>query len=77
MNTLNMDTAKKLSQEEAASTSKKTWYLENQAVLNPNKPGKLPAVFDAAPRYNNVALNNCLLVGLPEQSSRYLNEILG
>ncbi|XP_036317546.1 uncharacterized protein LOC118732523 [Rhagoletis pomonella] len=40
--------ARKLSPADAALSSSTTWYLPHFAVANPNKPGKLRLVFDAA-----------------------------
>lgn len=44
-------------------TSKKAWYLPHFPVVNPNKPGKMRLVFDAAHRYSGVCLNDYLLEG--------------
>ena len=55
--------ARKLTPEEAAVTGSRTWYLPHFLVLNPNKPGKVRVVFDAAAEYGGTSLNNNLLHG--------------
>ena len=55
--------AVKLNAEEAAQHSKRVWYLPHFGVTNPNKPGKLRMVFDAAARSNGMSLNDALLPG--------------
>ena len=55
--------ARPLSEEEAASESPSTWYLPHFAVWNPNKPGKLRLVFDAAAKAHGSSLNDPLLPG--------------
>ena len=55
--------ARKLTPEEAAVTRPRTWYLPHFPVLNPNKPGKVRIVFDAAAEYGGTSLNNNLLQG--------------
>ena len=49
--------ARKLSNLEAEMTSLKTNYLPHHAVLNPNKPGKVRVVFDAAVEHEGTSLN--------------------
>ena len=41
----------------------KEWHLPNHPVLNPNKPGKVRRVCNAASKYNEVCLNDKLLAG--------------
>ena len=55
--------ARPLSEEEAAFESPSTWYLPHFAVWNPNKPGKLRLVFDAAAKAHGSSLNDHLLPG--------------
>ena len=50
--------AKRLSKEEAAAVSNNTWYTFHHVVTNPNKPGKVRIVFDAAAKYNGTSLND-------------------
>ena len=47
---------------ESASEEKK-WYLPHHPVLNPNKPGKVRRVCDAACRYQGSSLNDHLITG--------------
>ena len=58
------DYARKLSPTEiAAKEPKNTWYLPHHAVTNPNKPGKIHVVFDAAAPYKGTSLNDHLVTG--------------
>ncbi|XP_046867756.1 uncharacterized protein LOC124460608 [Drosophila willistoni] len=50
-------------EEDTAVGSGKIWYLPHFAVTNPNKPGKIRLVFDAAAKVGNVSLNSELLKG--------------
>lgn len=55
--------AQRMTQEEAKVITPKTWYLPHHADVNPNKPGKVRVVFDAASKFDGVSLNNKLQTG--------------
>ncbi|XP_054085566.1 uncharacterized protein LOC128921580 [Zeugodacus cucurbitae] len=63
---VNKNYARKLTPDEAAVVSPRTWYLPHFGVTNVNKPGKLRLVFDAAAVVNGCSLNSYLLKG-PQQ----------
>ena len=66
--------ARKLTPDEARSTTPKTNYLPHHGVTNPNKPGKVRVVFDAAAKFQEASLNKNLLQG-PDLSNN-LNGVL-
>ncbi|XP_064637875.1 uncharacterized protein LOC135494055 [Lineus longissimus] len=55
--------ARKLSVIEAEKISPKTWYIPHHGVMNPNKPGKIRVVFDAAATCQGTSLNLNLMTG--------------
>ncbi|XP_065363858.1 uncharacterized protein LOC135957111 [Calliphora vicina] len=57
---------RKLSLSEVDTFHPRTWYLPHFGVVNPNKPGKIRMVFDAAAKVEGVSLNSKLLKG-PQQ----------
>lgn len=67
--------ARKLSNLEAKTTSSKTNYLPHHAVLNPNKPGKVRVVFDAAAKHEGTSLNQNLLQG-PDMTNNLVGVLL-
>ena len=54
---------RKLSRQEASHETQNTWYLPLHAVTNPNKPGKVRLVLDAAAKSGGKCLNDLLLSG--------------
>jgi len=67
--------AKQLSDEEAKKEETRPWYLPIFTALNPNKPGKIRLVWNAAAKTNGVCLNDFLLSG-PDCLSDPLIEVL-
>ncbi|XP_065180445.1 uncharacterized protein LOC135811008 [Sycon ciliatum] len=55
--------ATKLTPSQLQMPSQRVWYLPHFGVTNPNKPGKLRLVFDAAAPSHGVSLNDALLPG--------------
>ena len=55
-----------------APEPEKIWYLPHHPVQNPNKPGKIRRVANAASKYRGQSLNSNLLTG-PD----LLNSLLG
>ena len=60
---LDLGFARKLRSEELMQYSPRRWYLPHHGISNPNKPGKLRLVFDAAASYEGTSLNDELLTG--------------
>ena len=52
-----------LDESEVKGTFGNEWYLPHHPVLNPNKPGKVRRVCNAASKYKEVCLNDKLLAG--------------
>ena len=50
-----------LGKTEVKGTFGKEWYLPHHLVLNPNKPGKVRRVCNAAAKYKHICLNDKLL----------------
>ena len=61
-----------LNESEVKGTSGKKWYLPHHPVLNPNKPGNVRRVCNAASNYKEVCLNDKLQAG-----SDLLNGLIG
>ncbi|XP_041448563.1 uncharacterized protein LOC121404049 [Drosophila obscura] len=55
--------ARRLKPHEVAVESDRLWYLPHFGVENPNKPGKIRLVFDAAARVGGTSLNSALAKG--------------
>ena len=64
--------ARRLSDEEAAVVSDKTWTIPHHPVVNPNKPGQIRVVKDAAAIFEGTSLNESLKTG-PD----LLNSLIG
>ncbi|XP_065355454.1 uncharacterized protein LOC135949918 [Calliphora vicina] len=55
--------ARRVSEAEMFSHEGRTWYLPIFVTLNPNKPGKVRLVWDAAAKSHNKSLNDFLICG--------------
>ena len=55
--------ATKLKDERSNKISNIANYISHHYILEPNKPGKIRVVFDAAAKHNNISLNEKLLKG--------------
>ncbi|XP_055604429.1 uncharacterized protein LOC129752685 [Uranotaenia lowii] len=51
------------------------WYLPIFPVTNPNKPGKIRVVWDAAAAYNGISLNSVLMTG-PDQLASLVTTLI-
>ena len=60
---LDLGFARKLTSEELVQYHPRRWFLPHHPVSNPNKPGKLRLVFDAAASFRGTSLNSELLSG--------------
>ena len=67
--------AKKLTKDESNTESQVRWYLPHHPVCNPNKPGKVRVVFDAAAEFNGTSLNKALLQG-PDSTNSLIGVLL-
>ena len=48
---------RKLSEEEACTNGKVTWYLPHRFVINPKKPDRIRRVYDASAKFRGQSLN--------------------
>ena len=64
--------ARRLTPEEAAQRSEKTWIIPHHPVVNINKPGEVRVVNDAAAVFEGASLNTALKTG-PD----LLNSLIG
>lgn len=60
---VNKNYCRKLNNEEVVEKSGRTWYLPHFGVSNPNRPGKLRLVFDAAAESHGISLNSAKCAG--------------
>jgi hypothetical protein len=67
--------ARKLAEEEIKAESPVRWYLPHHPVMNPNKPGKVRIVFDAAAEFEGTSLNKALLQG-PDSTNNLVGVLL-
>ena len=56
------DWVRELTVKERDTLGPRTWYLPHHGVENPNKPGKIRIVFDAADTYCGIGLNNQIYI---------------
>ncbi|XP_070068035.1 uncharacterized protein [Drosophila takahashii] len=62
-NLINKGYARKLTSKEIADQNERAWYLPTFITINPNKPGRVRLVWDAAAQSNGKCLNDYLLRG--------------
>ena len=67
--------ARRLADGEAAVVSDKTWTIPHHPVVNPNKPGQIWVVKDAAAIFGRTSLNKSLETG-PDLLSSLIGNIL-
>jgi hypothetical protein len=67
--------ARRLSPDEVLASGPRKWYLPPFPVLNPNKPGKVRIVFDAAAEFENNSLNKNLLQG-PDRTNSLVGVLM-
>lgn len=67
--------ARKMNSTELDQECPRRWYLPVFPVVNPNKPGKVRMVFDAAAKVADVSLNSALLKG-PDQNSSLIGVLM-
>lgn len=66
---------RKLSSDEVHEQHARIWYLPIFPVTNPNKPGKIRLVWDAASTTHGVSLNSVLLKG-PDHLTSLLSVLI-
>ncbi|XP_058838792.1 uncharacterized protein LOC131694254 [Topomyia yanbarensis] len=66
---------RKLTEEELKTFRERVWYLPMFPVANPNKPGKIRLVWDAAATSYGVSLNSVLLKG-PDQLTSLMSILI-
>lgn len=66
---------RRLSDDELKKPQSRVWYLPIFPVVNPNKPGKIRIVWDAAATVHGVSLNSFLLKG-PDQLTSLLSVLV-
>ncbi|XP_058817309.1 uncharacterized protein LOC131680612 [Topomyia yanbarensis] len=66
---------RKLTAEELGTAHSRIWYLPMFPIVNPNKPGKIRLVWDAAATSYGVSLNSVLLKG-PDQLTSLMSVLI-